>query len=414
MCELLPDSRRFRVIVSTDIGGSDPDDFQSMMHYLVYSDLFDTEGLISSAWGDGRKEDILSVLGAYEQDYPCLKTRSQRYPEPDALRALCRQGAVGFAPWKGWSQPTEGSELIVQCAKKPDGRPLYVLVWGLLEDVAQALHDAPEIAPKLRIVYIGGPNKKWGPNAYAYIYRHFPDLWMIENNSTYRGWFCGGDQAGKYGNERFVSDCVAGYGALGRFFADKLPAVKMGDTPAVAYLLSGSPEDPCGESWGGSFEQVYAMPSCVLTCPFAPETSVEVFSVTEIRFPTVKAELTEQPAFSVQIGEQFFEGFRIDACTCAFRFVPKQTGTFSYTLHSAVKELDGLTGRILVTAEDPKTRKSGPLTRWYSDRLEQKYAEGPHCGARTVSQWRKAFLDSFAERMKRCCEAENEVQRLGS
>ena len=40
---------RYRVIVTTDIGGSDPDDFQSMVHYLLYSDLFDTEGLVSSA-----------------------------------------------------------------------------------------------------------------------------------------------------------------------------------------------------------------------------------------------------------------------------------------------------------------------------------------------------------------------------
>ncbi|MHC4367856.1 MAG: nucleoside hydrolase-like domain-containing protein, partial [Planctomycetota bacterium] len=39
---------RPRVIVSTDIGGGDPDDFQSMVHYLVYADVFETEGLISS------------------------------------------------------------------------------------------------------------------------------------------------------------------------------------------------------------------------------------------------------------------------------------------------------------------------------------------------------------------------------
>ncbi len=39
---------RHRVIVSTDIGGTDPDDFQSMVHYLVYADVFDTEGIISS------------------------------------------------------------------------------------------------------------------------------------------------------------------------------------------------------------------------------------------------------------------------------------------------------------------------------------------------------------------------------
>ncbi len=36
---------RYRVVVSTDIGGTDPDDFQSMAHLLVYANCFDIEGL---------------------------------------------------------------------------------------------------------------------------------------------------------------------------------------------------------------------------------------------------------------------------------------------------------------------------------------------------------------------------------
>ena len=44
---------RHRVIVSTDIGGTDPDDFQSMVHLLVCADRFDLEGLISSPYGPG-------------------------------------------------------------------------------------------------------------------------------------------------------------------------------------------------------------------------------------------------------------------------------------------------------------------------------------------------------------------------
>ena len=48
------DGARHRVIVSTDIGGTDPDDFQSMVHLLVYGDVLDIEGLISSPFGDGR------------------------------------------------------------------------------------------------------------------------------------------------------------------------------------------------------------------------------------------------------------------------------------------------------------------------------------------------------------------------
>ncbi len=32
---------RPRVLVSTDVGGTDPDDFQSLVHFLVYADRFD-------------------------------------------------------------------------------------------------------------------------------------------------------------------------------------------------------------------------------------------------------------------------------------------------------------------------------------------------------------------------------------
>ena len=157
------DGHRHRVIVSTDIGGTDPDDFQSMVHLLVYADLFDIEGLISSPYGPGRKKHILEVIDRYEEDYGNLKTYSDRYPSPDALRAITKQGETEVAPYDGVRQATEGSNWIVTCARRNDPRPLYVLIWGGLEDLAQALHDAPDILPKLRVYWIGGPNKKWGP-----------------------------------------------------------------------------------------------------------------------------------------------------------------------------------------------------------------------------------------------------------
>jgi hypothetical protein len=40
---------------------------------------------------------------------------------------------------------------------------------------------------------------------------------------------------------------------MGKLFFEKKPDIKMGDTPSVLYLLNGNPEDPEGESWGGSF-----------------------------------------------------------------------------------------------------------------------------------------------------------------
>lgn len=165
---------RFRVIVSTDIGGSDPDDFQSMVHYLVYADLFDTEGLIASPPHAGRAAHIHEAMEAYAQDYPKLVGRSARYPAPDALRAVTKQGAIDAAPAQGWSEPTEGSRWIVERARAADSRPLWILVWGSITDVAQALHDAPEIAQKLRVYSIGSWNTRMDPAARDYVVKRHP------------------------------------------------------------------------------------------------------------------------------------------------------------------------------------------------------------------------------------------------
>lgn len=58
-----------------------------------------------------------------------------------------------------------------------------------MEDLAQALRDSPEIQENIRVYWIRGPNKKWSANSYAYIPANFPNLWMIEVNSSYYGFF---------------------------------------------------------------------------------------------------------------------------------------------------------------------------------------------------------------------------------
>jgi len=182
-----PEKLRPRILISSDIGGTDPDDNQSMIHLLMYADLFQIEGLIASPYGNGRKENFLEMIDLYEKDLPRLKEHAAGFPEPDSLRAICKQGAIPNAPFKGFDKPTDGSEWIIKCAKKQSDQPLWVLVWGGIEDLAQALHDAPEIKKNIKVYYIGGPNKKWCVNAYAYIAENHPDLWMIEANATYRG-----------------------------------------------------------------------------------------------------------------------------------------------------------------------------------------------------------------------------------
>ena len=244
---------RYRVIISSDIGGSDPDDFQSMVHYLLYADLFDTEGLISSPPHKGRKEHILQAIDAYEKDFPNLVRHSARYPTPAALRNITKQGAIDPAPKEGFSTPTEGSRWIIERVKADDPRPLWVLVWGSITDVAQALHDDPSIKSKLRVYYIGSWNTQQDRAARDYVFNQHPDLWLIEADTTFRGMYMGGRQDGDLGNKSFVAQHVKGHGALGDLFFSQKPDIKMGDTPSVLYLLRGTPDDPSAESWGGSF-----------------------------------------------------------------------------------------------------------------------------------------------------------------
>jgi hypothetical protein len=244
---------RPRVIVSTDIGGSDPDDYQSMVHYLVYADRFDTEGLISSPPGAGRKTHILEVITEYEKDFANLVSHASSYPSAETLRALTKQGATDCSPASGYSTPTEGSNWIIHSADTSDPRPLWILVWGSITDVAQAVHDAPRIKSHIRVYYIGSWNTSQDPNARNYLYNNHADLWWIENNSTFRGMYNGGDQSGDLGNSTFVEEYVRRHSALGDFFYSKKADIKMGDSPSVLYLLFGNPGQPTDPHWGGMF-----------------------------------------------------------------------------------------------------------------------------------------------------------------
>lgn len=241
--------------------------------------------------------------------------------------------------------------------------------------------------------------------AYAYINEAFPDLWMIENNSTYRGWFDGGDMSGCYGNKSFVSECAAGRGVLGDYFTTHLGGtIKMGDTPSVAWLLRGAPDTPESEGWGGSFERVNAMPSCEMLHPAATDNPTETFAVVELIFKGEAIAPTEKPVFTLEIRNQQFEGFYMGGGEYRARFVPKETGDFAYVTHSVIPSMNGLAGVICALAEKPESRRidGGRLTSRWSDKSDISLSEGTHRGAKTVSKWRREFLDSFAERLNRC------------
>jgi len=394
---------RPRVIVSTDIGGTDPDDFQSMVHFLLYADMFDVEGLVSSPYGPGRREHILGVIDRYVADYPNLKTYSDRYPAPDVLRGLTRQGAIESAPPGGVGRATEGSDWIVRSARRNDPRPLWVLVWGGIDDLAQALHDAPDILPKLRVYFIGGPNKMWSVEAYDYIERQYPGLWMIEANSTYRGWFTGGNQAGEWGNSAFVAQHVAGRGALGAFFATRLGgSLKMGDSPSVGYLLHGTPPDPSRPGWGGQFVRVWDGRKTVFTRNTTAADTAEAFGVVEFRLPLPEGMRAGQAARMTLDGRIPAAAAR-DGDALRFRFSPRDAKVWPYVIQSDVAGLNGVSGQFtaVMPATDKTSRTSRTHSQWWTDDPDPAAVEGVHAGAKHVSRWREAFLRDFAARLNR-------------
>ena len=404
---------RPRIIVCTDIGGTDFDDFQSMVHLLVYADRFDIEGLLSSPCGSsGRIAQMLRVIDAYSRDYPNLKSYSDLYPTPDALRAVTKQGALTAVGLKGFGQPTEGSKQIIQCARRNDPRPLWILIWGGIDDVAQALHDDPSIESKLHVYFIGGPNKKWAAPAYDFIAREHPNLWMIEDNSSYYGWFVGGDQSGQWGNDAFVARHIVGHGALGDFFANlhfgkARPSIKMGDTPSVAFLLGKTPEDPTQPSWGGQFVRAWDRPRYTFhnaqVSPPSAADQVQTYGIVEILYHPATASPSDAKA-AIVVDKQEFAGYAADASVWHFIYCPKQAKTWSYRIKSTFPALNGQTGGF--TSVDPTpadaAKPSANYPNWWTDNPDPALADGGHQGARTVNRWRVDYLTDFAARMERC------------
>lgn len=427
-----------RVLISTDIGGSDADDKQSFTHLMMVSDRFDLEGLVSTpGGGSGDADEMLRMIDVYELDYPRLKAAYPGLMSPEQLRPLVKRGFKGQVPFQGYGTPTEGSEWIISCARKADERPLWVLVWGGLSDLAQALHDAPDIADRIRVYFIGGPNKA-GVYSYHYIASNFPDLWMIEDNASYRGFIWDAEIDDEYNNFYYETH-IAGGGHLADDFLDYYNGhVKMGDSPSLFYVMDGDPDDPEGESWGGSFTPIrYStrtvfdhMPSLADTIPVYSvfelslpggrtdipagtpvfRMQMRTTPVTEVYYPDPNAPRAGQRepqrltgAGSVSSGIRFSmrEGCYDGEGRCVLRFVPKAPMLVDFTLSSDDPAIDGLTGSFVVADGWPGRRTPDSYAlgeHWYTDRPDWDLYEHGWQGYRTVSAHRNAVLDDWAER----------------
>lgn len=243
----------------------------------------------------------------------------------------------------------------MRCARKESAKPLYVLVWGGLDDLAQALHDAPDIAPKIRVYWIGGPNKKWSINSYVYIVENFPDLWFIENNVAYRAFIADGKKDDKY-NKGFYDYFAKGAGALGADFGSYLGGrPKMGDTPALLYMMDGDPADPTRESWGGSFESCDRSPRVVFRRAATAADTVQNYAIIEflVAGPELPDSMVGRPCVTLNIAWQSWPGYYMGGGDYMARYSTYTLGTLPYTIVSDVDGFPAQSGAVTIANSWP-------------------------------------------------------------
>ncbi len=270
-----------RLLVLTDIS-NEPDDEESLVRLLVYSNEFDLEGLVAttSVWLRNRTRADLIRRGieAYAQVRPNLLLHAPGFPEPKTLLAAVKSGSAEFGmAGVGEGKSTEGSRHIIEVVDRPDPRPVWVAVWGGPNTLAQALWDvkysrsAEELrrfVSKLRVYTISDQD-----NSGRWLRITFPDLFYIASPSSVDGkeyylstWSgISGDRHYKNGpmvdfelvdNPWLVRNVIEGHGPLGALYP-KLAYIMEGDTPSFLNLIGNglaADQDPAWGGWGGRYE----------------------------------------------------------------------------------------------------------------------------------------------------------------
>jgi hypothetical protein len=280
---------RRRIVVLTDIE-NEPDDAQSLVRFLTYSNMWDVEGLVAttSIWQRDKVADwrIVEIVEAYGKVYKNLIKHEPGYPSKDYLLSIIKKGGTKYGlEGVGKGEDSEGSEWIISVLEKPDDRPVWVLLWGGSNTLAQALWklratrpptEVDRLVSKIRVYAISDQD-----NAAPWIRENFPGLFFIvspgfqERNSLgyrYATWigisgerwyhFPSGADTSLVSNQWVTENIHKKGGVLGAEYPFT-EYIMEGDSPSFLYLIEnglGVPERPDYGSWGGRY-QLYVPPT---------------------------------------------------------------------------------------------------------------------------------------------------------
>lgn len=132
-----------RVFVLTDIE-NEPDDAQSLVRFLTYSNHWDIEGLVAttSCWQRDKTAEwrIHEIVDAYGKVKDNLEIHESGYPDYTYLKSIIKKGLPKFGmQGVGEGQDSEGSDWLIKVMEKEDPRPIYIQAWGGTNVLAQAL-----------------------------------------------------------------------------------------------------------------------------------------------------------------------------------------------------------------------------------------------------------------------------------
>lgn len=264
-----------RVIVMTD---AETDDRCSMVHFLLYTNDMQVDGIIQSnscfqRRGWSSEPWLEEQIAAYEKVYPNLKVHDSDYPTPDYLRSVCfvgdenpehiGSGGPGLMPGSpiaidpsGW-EDTPGSDRIVEVLLEDDPRPVYLQAWGgantalrAFEKIKQQYPADYERAMKKAILYCIW----YQDGAGNYIEKYHPGVTLLLNHHFSGSW----DYGTMINSDNFVSQYLQnGKNPLGMLYTQSY--ISEGDSPSFLYSVENglrSFEDPSFGGWGGRFYKV--------------------------------------------------------------------------------------------------------------------------------------------------------------
>jgi len=265
-------NQNHRVIILTDIG-ADPDDSQSMVRLLLYSNEIDIKGLIAttSVWQKTavHPELIKNIIQAYGKVQSNLIKHEPGFPDTETLLAKLKHGLAEYGmKGVGDGKDSEGSDWTIKVLEEDDERPLWISVWGGVNTLAQALYkiektksetESKKLISKLRVYTISDQD-----DSGIWIRNNFPDLFYIVSPGDNYGsatWsainsYVKGIDNSEISNNWLAQNIQQGHGPLGAAYPDVAYGME-GDTPSWLSLIPNGlnePEHPNLGGWGGRYE----------------------------------------------------------------------------------------------------------------------------------------------------------------